>query len=71
MNALYTRTLDGEPIELGRVSGATFIANAQLVEDVRQTLNGVVLRANDVETRISRADYLRLLALPPACESRC
>ena len=69
MSALYTKTLDGEPIELGRATGTAFLANTQLVESVQQGLGVVVLRANGAEARISRADYLRMLALPPVCEA--
>lgn len=64
MNAMYTKTRNGEPIELVRAGATDVLANGRLVGSVTRDADDVVLCVDGSPQRIRYADYLRLLALP-------
>jgi len=66
MNTLYTKGSLGEPLALARATFTRFLANDTLVAAIQEDAEGVVLVMRDHTHRISRADYLRLTALPLA-----
>lgn len=64
MNAVYTKTRNGDAITLERVSVTEIVADGHLVAQQRREADDMVLCVDGTARRIRYMDYLRTLALP-------